>query len=56
MELLERILNCSSDDMADLIITEEIKRANDSSTKVETLGFLDILGLSRKMCKFLNSY
>lgn len=41
MELLERILNCSSDDMADLIITEEIKRANDSSTKVETLGFLD---------------
>ena len=41
MELLERILNCSSDEEADLIITEEIKTANDSNTKVETLGFLN---------------
>lgn len=41
MELLERILNCSSDEEVDLIITEKIKIANDSSPKVETLGFLN---------------
>lgn len=41
MELLARILNCGSDEEADLIITEEMKKANDNSTKVEILGFLD---------------
>ncbi len=41
MDLLERILNCNSDEEADLIIAEEIKSANDNCTKIEVLGFLD---------------
>ena len=41
MNLLERILNCNSDEEADLIITEEIKKANENGKNVDTLGFLD---------------
>lgn len=42
MDLLERILNCSSDEEADSIIKEEIDKANNNSTKIDTLGFLNI--------------
>lgn len=41
MDLLERILNCNSDEEANLIIAEEIEKANDNSSKIDILGFLD---------------
>lgn len=41
MDLLERILSCSSDEEIDAIITEVIEEANRNGTRVEQLGFLD---------------
>ena len=39
MNLLEQILNATSDEEADKIITERIKTLNESATKEEILGF-----------------
>ena len=41
MDLLERIISCSSDSEADEIITETIRICDLNATKVEQLGFLD---------------
>ncbi len=41
MDLLERIINCSNDEEVDKIITEAINDADNNSTKVDQLGFLD---------------
>jgi len=41
MDLLEKIMSCSNEEEVDEIITEAIKKADENSTKVEQLGFLD---------------
>lgn len=41
MDLLEKIINCKTDEEADNLITEAIKNADKNSTKVEQLGFLN---------------
>lgn len=41
MELLEQILKCSSEEEIDNLIAVAINRANENSTKVDQLGFLD---------------
>ena len=41
MDLLAQILNCKSDEEADIIITKEINKINSSTPPIEQLGFLD---------------
>lgn len=41
MDLLERIINCSNVEEVDKIVTVAIKNADENSTKIEQLGFLD---------------
>lgn len=41
MDLLTQILNCKSDEEADVIITEAINKINSSTQPIEQLGFLD---------------
>ncbi len=41
MNLLEQVLNATSDEEADKIIAERIEKMNESATGEETLGFLN---------------
>lgn len=41
MNLLEKIINCQSDEEVDKIITEAINKANTNSIQIEQLGFLE---------------
>ena len=41
MDLLSRILECKTDEEADVIIKEEIDKIQTSTQSIEQLGFLD---------------
>lgn len=50
MELLKQIINCLSDEEVDKLISEAINYANENSTRVDQLGFLED-GKSRNFFK-----
>lgn len=43
MDLLEQIINCKTDEEADLIIKDAIDKTNKQTAPIEQLGFLDVL-------------